>query len=92
MKLKINHMINFINLVNENFQDEKIEKDIANILEIDQHDFYTNYLLAYIRCIQLRLPECSELLFYLRKKYEKSKDTFYLTVINSFSNFIKGIL
>jgi len=91
-KLKIYHMINFMNINAKKFEDEKAENELNNILKIDQDDFYANYSLAYFRFAQMRIPECSELLYNLKKQTEKNENYFYINQINNFSEIIKSVL
>lgn len=91
-KLKIYHMINFLNIIAKKFDDEKAENELNNILKIDQDDFYANYSLAYFRFTQMRIPECSELLYNLKKQFEKNENHFYINQINNFSQIIQSVL
>ena len=91
-KLKIYHMINFMNIIAKKFEDENTENDLDHILKIDQDDFYANYSLAYFRFNQMRLPECSELLYNLKKQNEKNENHFYINQINNFSKVIQNII
>lgn len=91
-KLKIYHMINFMNIITKKFEDEEAENELNNILKIDQDDFYANYSLVYFRFTQMRIPECSELLYNLKKQVEKNENHFYINQINNFAKIIQSVL
>ena len=91
-KLKIYHMINFMNIIAKKFEDESTGNDLDHILKIDQDDFYANYSLAYCRFAQMRIPECSEILYNLKKQNEKNENPFYINQINNFSKVIQNII
>ena len=81
-----------MNIIAKKFDDEKAENELNNILKIDQDDFYANYSLAYFRFTQMRIPECSELLYNLKKQFEKNENHFYINQINNFSQIIQSVL
>ena len=68
LKLKILHMANFINFMSKNFERQK--DAVEEILSKDPTDFYGLYSLAYIRFIQSKIPESSELITSLMNRKE----------------------
>ena len=68
LKLKILHMGNFINFMSKNFERQK--DAVEEILSKDPTDFYGLYSLAYIRFIQSKIPESSELITSLMNRKE----------------------
>lgn len=86
LELKILHMENFINFVSKKFGRQK--ESVENILLIDQNEFYGLYSLAYIRLIQLNIPESSELVNYMLSKKEIVEVPLYCYALN----FMKSLI
>ena len=80
LSLKILHMANFINFLSKKFERQK--DCVEKILLIDQNEFYGLYSLAYIRLVELNIPEWSDLIKYMLNKKEIVDVPLYLSALN----------
>ena len=90
-KMKLYHMKNFLALFNRKLPVEEKELEVDQILLLDPEDFYALYSLSYIRCIQLRIPESSELINNLQKNNEANKIKYRDYALNMFFNLINNL-
>ena len=89
LSLKILHMANFIHFVCKKFERQK--ENVEKMLLINQNEFYGLYSLAYIRLIQLNLPECSELIKYMINRKEIVDVPLYDYALKFLQNLIDNI-
>ena len=90
-KMKLYHMKNFIALYNRKLSVEEKELEVDKILLLDPDDFYALYSLSYIRCVQLRIPESSELISNLQRKNATDKIKNHDYALNLFFNMINNL-
>ena len=84
-------MKNFIALYNRKLSVEEKELEVDKILLLDPDDFYALYSLSYIRCVQLRIPESSELISNLQRKNATDKIKNHDYALNLFFNMINNL-
>ena len=89
LNLKILHMANFIMFISKKFERQK--EFVEKILLFDQNEFYGLYSLAYIKLIELNIPECSELINYMLNKKEISEIPLYSYALNIMKNLVDKI-
>ena len=89
LNLKILHMANFLMFISKKFERQKL--CVEKILLFDQNDFYGLYSLAYIRLIELNIPECFELINYMLNKKEIIEVPLYSYALNEMKNLLDKI-